>query len=33
MDRRTKYTMTIIKDTFLSLLENKDITDITVTEI
>ena len=33
MDRRTKYTKTIIKDTFLNLLENKDITNITVTEI
>lgn len=33
MDRRTKYTMTIIKDTFLNKLESKDITNITVTEI
>lgn len=33
MDRRTKYTKTVIKDTFLNLLETKDITNITVTEI
>ncbi len=33
MDRRTKYTKQVIKDTFLNLLETKDITNITVTEI
>ena len=33
MDRRTKYTMKVIKDTFLNLLESKDISNITVTEI
>lgn len=33
MDRRVKYTMNIIKDTFLNLLEEKDINTITVTEV
>lgn len=33
MDRRIKYTKKIIKDTFLSLLESKDIKKITVSEI
>ena len=33
MDRRTKYTQKVIKDTFLNLLEKKDISNITVTEI
>lgn len=33
MDRRTKYTKKVIKDTFLNLLEKKDISSITVTEI
>ncbi len=33
MDRRIKYTKKVIKDTFLSLLETKDISSITVTEI
>jgi AcrR family transcriptional regulator len=33
MDRRVKYTMSVIEDTFLSLLEQKDIGSITVTEI
>ena len=33
MDRRTKYTKKVIKDTFLNLLEKKDISNITVTEI
>ncbi len=33
MDRRVKYTKHVIEDTFLSLLENKDIGSITVTEI
>ena len=33
MDRRVKYTKSVIEDTFLSLLEKKDIGDITVTEI
>ena len=33
MDRRVKYTKKIIKDTFLELLANKDITKITVSEI
>ena len=33
MDRRTKYTKSVIEDTFLSLLEKKDIGSITVTEI
>lgn len=33
MDRRVKYTKKIIKDTLLELMENKDISKITVTEI
>ncbi|HAB66401.1 MAG TPA: hypothetical protein DCE23_03440 [Firmicutes bacterium] len=33
MDRRTKYTKNIIKTTFLSLLEEKEIKKITVSEI
>lgn len=33
MDRRVKYTKKIIKDTFLELLAEKDITKITVSEI
>ena len=33
MDRRIKYTKKMIKDTFLNLLEKKDISNITVTEI
>lgn len=33
MDRRIKYTKKIIKDTFLELVENKDISKITVSEI
>ncbi len=33
MDRRTKYTKNIIKETFLNLLEEKDINKITVSEI
>lgn len=33
MDRRIKYTKNIIKSTFLSLLEEKDIKKITVSEI
>lgn len=33
MDRRTKYTKNIIKNTFLSLLEEKEIKKITVSEI
>ena len=33
MDRRTKYTQKVIKDTFLDLLETKDIKKITVSEI
>lgn len=33
MDRRTKYTKKVIKDTFLSLLAEKDINKITVSEI
>ena len=33
MDRRVKYTKNLIEDTFLSLLEKKDIGSITVTEI
>ncbi len=33
MDRRIKYTKKVIKDTFLNLLEKKDISNITVTEI
>ncbi len=33
MDRRIKYTKTVIKDTFLSLLKEKEINKITVSEI
>lgn len=33
MDRRVKYTKRMIKETFLSLLERKDINKITVSEI
>ncbi len=33
MDRRIKYTKGVIKDTFLNLLEEKDISNITVTEV
>lgn len=33
MDRRTKYTKQVIKDTFLNLLNDKEITKITVSEI
>lgn len=33
MDRRVKYTKKVIVDTFLNLLEEKDISKITVTEI
>ena len=33
MDRRVKYTKKVIKDTFLSLLEEKDITNISVKEL
>lgn len=33
MDRRTKYTQSIIKETFIDLLMEKDITKITVSEI
>ncbi len=33
MDRRVKYTKSIIKDTFLNLLGEKDINSITVTEV
>lgn len=33
MDRRTKYTKKIIKDTFIKLLDEKDIKKITVSEI
>ena len=33
MDRRVKYTKTIIKDTFISLLSSKDINKISVSEI
>ncbi len=33
MDRRVKYTKSTIEDTFLNLLEKKDIGEITVTEI
>ena len=33
MDRRVKYTKKVIKDTFLSLLEEKDISNITVKEL
>ena len=33
MDRRVKYTKKVIKDTFLSLLEEKDISNISVKEL
>ena len=33
MDRRTKYTQKIIKETFLELLEEKEINKITVLEL
>lgn len=33
MDRRTKYTKKIIKETFLSLLSKKDIKKITISEL
>jgi len=33
MDRRVKYSKKVIKDTFLNLLEEKDISAISVTEI
>lgn len=33
MDRRTKYTQKVIKETFINLLEEKEITKITVSEI
>lgn len=33
MDRRIKYTKKVIEDTFLSLLEKKDISKISITEI
>ena len=33
MDRRTQYTKKIIKETFINLLEEKDLTKITVSEI
>ena len=33
MDRRVKYTKKIIKDTFLNLLKEKEISKITVSEI
>ena len=33
MDRRTKYTKKIIKDTFIKLLSEKDIKKVTVSEI
>ena len=33
MDRRVKYTKKVIKESFLNLLEKKDISNITVTEI
>ena len=33
MDRRVQYTKKVIVDTFLNLLEEKDISKITVTEI
>lgn len=33
MDRRTKYTKNIIKETFINLLEKKEINKITVSEI
>ncbi len=33
MDRRTQYTKKVIKETFINLLEEKEITKITVSEI
>lgn len=33
MDRRTKYTIKTIKDTFIDLLSKKDITKVTVSEL
>ena len=33
MDRRVKYTKKVIEETFLNLLEKKDISSITITEI
>ena len=33
MDRRTKYTKKIIKETFINLLEQKELTKITVSEM
>ena len=33
MDRRIKYTKKIIKETFINLLEKKDLNKITVSEI
>ncbi len=33
MDRRTRYTKKVIKDTFIDLLEKKDISKVTVSEI
>ena len=33
MDRRVKYTKKVIKDTFLSLLEKKNISNISVKEL
>ena len=33
MDKRIEYTQKTLKNTFLSLLEKKDITNITVSEI
>ena len=33
MDRRTKYTQKVIKETFINLLEQKELTKITVSEI
>ena len=33
IDRRTKYTLTTIKDSMLKLMEKKDISKITVTEL
>lgn len=33
MDRRTKYTKNMIKDTFIDLLSEKDITKVTVSEL
>ena len=33
MDRRTKYTKKIIKETFINLLEQKELTKITVEKL